>query len=154
MIDVVRDLLKSPLVANVLQAATQPQPQPQPQMQPQNVAISTAQPRPVTSPLPEPDMKSTYINMLLQKARQGSSPELYADYILDNVSEDIIRTHLINPGVLESIEKDYPEVANHREWFNALQSAIIEVLDGINTFENETEESAHVSEPVLSSPIT
>lgn len=126
--DVVRDVIKSPVVeslADLLKNKSATIAQPSTQRPMQN--------HPIVKPLEKVDemnmVKKQYINMLLNKAREDASPILYAEYIVDNAPEEIIREHFMGAGVLDTIIKDVPEVSKYKEWFVELQSALIAILD-------------------------
>jgi hypothetical protein len=131
MIDVLRDLIKSPLLANAMQppihTPRNAQPHTQPQPQPVKPAVHVN-----TQPAGDSEMniiKKQYINMLLQKAREDASPELYAEYILDNAPEQIIRENFLGEENLQGIVSLVPEVANYMPWFVQLQNALTEFLN-------------------------
>jgi hypothetical protein len=107
-------------------------------MQPQNRPVGNQQ------PMNQADaVRKQYINMLLQKAKQGASPELYAEYILDNAPEDVVRQNFTGVGVIDDIVRLVPEVGNHVNWFTELQSAIIQMLDGGDLQEEDDTESVN-----------
>jgi len=118
MVGVLSDFFKSPLLEHLLK------PKVEPTMQPQNRPVGNQQ------PMNQADaVRKQYINMLLQKAKQGASPELYAEYILDNAPEDVVRQNFTGVGVIDDIVRLVPEVGNYVNWFTELQRAIIQMLD-------------------------
>lgn len=139
MLDVLRDFLKSPLLETMAEqqrANAQVRPTPRPR---------TANPTPPqyessvkveTPAMPTEDqqmyqMKMNYINMLLRKAQQDSSPELYAEYILDNVPEEIVTEHFTGEGVIDEIIKMQPAASQYRHWFTQLRDALIDMMQPV-----------------------
>lgn len=139
-----RDLIKSPMTAQALQAmAAQAATQPQPVVPARPVAPRIAppvQPQPAPAPAPavaqptqgEPvnPMLKHYLGVLVKKAEEGADPALYADVALDNVPEETLR-FLIDrpPTAVDALIADHPPIANHREWFNGFVASIREALD-------------------------
>jgi hypothetical protein len=128
MVGVLSDFFKSPLLEHMLRPKVEP--------------IMQTQSRPVGNqqPINQADaVRKQYINMLLQKAKQGASPELYAEYILDNAPEDVVRENFIGPTVINDIMRLVPEVGNHVNWFTELQKAIMQMLDDTDLPADDTE---------------
>ena len=69
-----------------------------------------------------------YVGMLVERAERGSDPDLYADFVLDNVPENVIKEHLANENIIEELSKIDPRVAQHAEWFNSLRDSLVSAL--------------------------
>lgn len=151
MLGILRDLIKSPMLATAVAATVaQPQPQarpqPRPLTQPQPGAPAIAhQPPPApapsfageTAPPAAPQETQTnmnpifkhYLRMLVQKAASGADASLYADLVLDNLP-DAALDQLLNaqPSTVDYLISIEPNVAPHREWFQAMIDTIILAL--------------------------
>lgn len=120
-----REVLKSPLMAQAVQAAsTSPPalPRPNPQQKPTQPPTPAA---PATSPPPtegsQVNVFHHYYSILCQKAAEGADPTLYAELVLDNVDDDTLNTLLSKqPTPLDALIAEYPPAAAHRDWFAAL----------------------------------
>lgn len=66
-------------------------------------------------------------NALLERAKKGSDPELYADVLLDSIPNLVLL--LNNKPIGEVLIKYNPEIANHSEWFERLNAAIYNPYD-------------------------
>ena len=85
------------------------------------------------------------LDMLVAKAEKGSDPGLYADFILDNMPEDAIRTFLGDGDPFPRLVALNPHVAGHETWFRSLGVFLNESLApeppiGENTDADETRE--------------
>lgn len=72
------------------------------------------------------------IRTLLFAAQKNGDPETYADMALDFMSEDQyddVFRFLSSDGCIDAVIEYVPEVANHREWFEALRRSILASLD-------------------------
>lgn len=145
MTDVLRDAVKAlPMLANMGPNKLGPS-SPRPAFQPPTP--STPQFAPVNAPTNErhspptptaddevPDVNihdavvKQQIGLLVKKAEQDSDPALYADFIIDNVSEDIIKQYLLQDDLVNELGKIDPKVLQHREWFMELRDNIFQVL--------------------------
>lgn len=137
------DLLKSPLLAEAVKAQHAP-----PVRRANPVPASGAPAAPAPAPAPqgaapsvngsnsEDAMLKTYITALVAKARAGSDPTLYADYILDNVPEPLIRHVLSHADIVGYLATIDPGVQAYREWFEELRAALQEGLEGDSTPDN------------------
>lgn len=145
MLGILRDLIKSPMLAQAVaataaqaQAPAAPrivQPRPPGQPQPQPTAPQPAQSFASETPPPQPQpdamkaLMNQYLGMLVHHAAAGSDPLLYADLVLDNLDEGTLR-ELLNrqPTAVDALIADYPPIAQHREWFETLVKAIADAL--------------------------
>lgn len=154
LMGVVKDLLKSPLLAQAVQAATvgarpqASQPRPQPQAKPQQIP-QAVQPQPVppaASPIPgqvidnqsfasetqtpmNQQLMTMYLPLLCAKAAEGSDSSLYADLILDSVDADTLHALLAaQPSTVDVLIGYHAGVAAHREWFEEMISTVKEAL--------------------------
>lgn len=133
-----RDVLKSPIVAAAVQTAVQPQVPPQPARLP-NPAAATPQPAPVShakpaapqpTPQPENQVLSYYLGFLVGKAKIGSDPSLYAELVLDNIPDEQL-TPMLQRGdaLIDDLVAIHAPVAEHREWFFKLLAEINALLE-------------------------
>lgn len=74
-------------------------------------------------------MIKTQLNNLVNKASQNADPVLYADFIIDNVPEDQIRSFLGQPDSLDQLARIDPRVNQFLPWFTNLKMEIMTVLD-------------------------
>lgn len=139
-------VLKSPLMAQAVAAATTP-----PQA-PRLAAPTGGQPRPAApaapmqNPAPPTQPESSdmnllhyYYGMLCQKAADGADPVLYAELVLDNVPDETLQSLLTKqPTPLDALIADYPAAAPHREWFASLIDTLMAAM---------TEEEVQVGGP-------
>ena len=141
MLDVVRDFLHSPLLAQIaeqkrIEGIQGNESRSVRQLDNRHVqAQQTAETEQMSESQIVPtedqqllEMKHYYVNMLLQKAQQGSDPELYAEYILDNVPDHIVKEHFTGPDVIQELIVIQPLVSEQREWFEHLRKSLIEML--------------------------
>lgn len=129
-----RDVLKSPIVAAAVQSAAQTQAQPQPARLP-NPAAATPQPaqvshaKPVATPTEESQVLSYYLGMLVNKAKAGADPSLYADLVLDNVPDEQLLAWLKRgDNLIDDFIASNPAVAEHRDWFVSLIQSVHEAV--------------------------
>lgn len=142
LIGVLRDMVKSPMLAAAVQAAALPPPAP--------VSHAKPTPRPPPPPsLPRPPAPSAptnqpaimetpiepaaspagaiqqYMAVLTTKAAGGADPTLYAEMVLDNLDDETIIGLLgRQPNAVDALLLDYPPAAAHREWFEAMIATI------------------------------
>lgn len=132
-----RDVLKSPIVAAAVQSATQPASPQAPRLP--NPAVATSQPAQVShakpaapqpTPQPENQVLAYYLGFLVGKAKSGADASLYAELVLDNVP-DAQLTPMLQRGdaLIDDLIATHPPVAEHREWFVALLKEINELLE-------------------------
>lgn len=134
MMTLLRDVIKSPILAQAVAAAspsfltTQPK-----QMLQQPTSITPpaggfareTQPRAA----PPESMLVHYLAHLTRKAAEGGDPALYADLVLDNLDQDALISMLDRkPTAVDALIRDYPPVAQHREWFSSLVEIIRDAL--------------------------
>ena len=81
-------------------------------------------PAPAQSEGDSPMLKEMFfkkqLDMLISKAEKGSDAGLYADFILDNMPEDAIRTFLGDGDPFPRLVELNPNVAQHETWFRSL----------------------------------
>lgn len=132
-----RDVLRSPILATAVQSAAQQALLPAPQRPPQQPAptpnpVSHAKPpETVAAPQPKPEeaMLAYYLGFLCGKAQTGAEPSLYAELVLDNVPDEQLMP-MLNRGdqLIDDLIVIHPPVAQHREWFVGLLKEINELL--------------------------
>lgn len=72
------------------------------------------------------------LEILLPMAREGASPEVWADVVVDRVPgivEEVERAHTMfgsTEGVVESLVQFQPRVTNHQGWFGIVIKRILE----------------------------
>jgi len=86
------------------------------------------QPAPPEGNNPMNPALSHYVNMLVALAKENRDPYLYADLIVDQVSEDEIRGFINDPDLIGTLAKINPEAMNYRPWIDELKKGIIEIL--------------------------
>lgn len=149
LLGVVRDLLKSPLLAQAV-AAQQAQPVVPRVVRPAAVTPAVTPPAqpaasvpPVTSPsgltalkekqdMTPPDKYAAlklYASFILQKARAEADPALYADLVLDNAPDDLLNEIRSNPKILDEVCANVPDLIPARAWMAELVEIIREALD-------------------------
>jgi len=69
-----------------------------------------------------------YVAMLVEKALEGSDPALYADLILDNVPEAMIRS-VLSGGIVAVLGAVDARVKDQAEWFEQLGVVLSEALE-------------------------
>lgn len=131
-----RDVLKSPIVAAAVQSAVQQTPQqprlpnPHPNAPIPQPAVSHAKPsEPQPTPQPEKQVLAYYLGFLVGKAKAGADASLYAELVLDNVP-DAQLTPMLQRGdaLIDDLIAIHPPVAEHREWFVTLLNEVNELL--------------------------
>lgn len=70
-----------------------------------------------------------YVGFLVERAKEGSDPMLYADLILDVVPEAMIRPLLGDGDPVARLAVIDPRVQQHAQWFRELGAALMEVLN-------------------------
>lgn len=148
LLDVLNNIIKSPIVEHAM-ASYGALPAPtavnaavqklQPPAQPKTAPSAPTNTGAETVKVPDMVIKQ-YINMLVQRAERGSDPELYADFVLDNAPENVIREHLANETIIEDLSKLDPRVAQHKEWFTSLRDSLLAALtegEGEDTIIND-----------------
>lgn len=114
------DVLGEPL-AQLMQTAAIAQPHAQAPGAPR--LAPTSQPQPKVNPMQQ------YLDFLVKKAAAGSDPVLYADLVLDNVSEAMVRRFLAVPDPVAQLAQFDSRVSLHAEWFRDLGRACLEALN-------------------------
>jgi len=156
-----RDVLRSPIVAAAVQSAIPAQqprpPQPaQPALPQPSAPVSHAKPAETPQPQPRDDNKvlAYYLGFLVGKAQGGADASLYAELVLDNVPDQQL-TPLLARGdqLIDHLIEIHPPVAQHREWFVKLVQEINDLLEpepeGAGTFESVGEAHAVDATPVV-----
>lgn len=139
-----RDVLRSPIVASAVQAAMQPGAQAPRPAQPQLLGPQQAAPQQPTQPADQVShakpadipqeaqtkMLAYYLGFLVGKARLGADASLYAELVLDNVPDAQLTPMLARgDGLIDYLIEVHPPVAEHREWFATLMREINELLE-------------------------
>jgi len=70
-------------------------------------------------------MLTMQVNNLVNQAAAGKDPALYADLIIDNMSEAQIREFLGQPDLKAFLVSINPNVSNYWPWFEKLQSEVM-----------------------------
>jgi len=70
-------------------------------------------------------MLTMQVNNLVNQAAAGKDPALYADLIIDNMSEAQIREFLGRPDLKALLVSINPNVSNYWPWFEKLQSEVM-----------------------------
>ena len=156
LMDIAKELIKSPLLGSLAQAVNNPPQLPRPpagmsipiQQKPlaQKIPLNTAnqqernpdfKPQPPTQGenMTNPVIKH-YLNMLIQKAENDSDPVLYAEFILDNAPQSMVEENIMREDLIEYASSIDPRVKQHEKWFTELRDHIVSVL----TLPDETEE--------------
>lgn len=131
-----RDVLRSPILATAVQAAAQPTPPTRP-AQPAlpNPAQPVSHAKPAAEPQPQPQPESAqvlsyYLGILVGKAQGGADPSLYAELVLDNVPDNqLIPMLQRGDQLIEDFIKLHPPVAQHRDWFVKLIAEVNDLLE-------------------------
>jgi hypothetical protein len=135
MLSILREFIKSPMLAQAVSVAAQPPAAPvrpalarPPQAPPvQQPAQSFASATPAAPPMNM--LLTQYLGMLVKKAEEGSDPVLYADLVLDSLDEETLRALLVRPpSAVDALIADFAPVAQHRDWFQQLIDAIVAAL--------------------------
>jgi len=141
-----RDVLKSPIVAAAVQTAVQPQVPPPARLPnpaaatPQPAQVSHAKPAaPQPTPQPETQVLAYYLGFLVNKAKIGADPSLYAELVLDNVPDEQL-TPMLQRGdaLIDDLVAIHAPVADHREWFIKLLAEINDLLAPSDDAGNES----------------
>lgn len=165
--DILRDVIKSPLVEKVLESvaagvpATQPMitrqpgigeapqpivsPQQPPQQPPQQEPPTNGEPIHQQSPTPESDPRLIAmvhnIRYLATKAAANADVELYADWVLDNVPRDLLAQMIEDPQALTTLSNAVPEARPYMGWFGQLLTL---VNDALTEDASEVQDMGHV----------
>lgn len=138
LMDLAKELIKSPLLGSLAQAATTTAALPRTAQ----IGAKPALPRPTpetpsptvatapTGDIMQPHILKHYLNLLVQKAEKDSDPVLYAEFILDSVPQNIIEKNILREDLIEYASTIDPRVKQHSEWFMELRNHIHAVLTG------------------------
>jgi hypothetical protein len=142
-----RDVLRSPIVAAAVQNSMSPPPPPEPRPAPPAPQISQAKttptPPPSSQPSAENNMIAYYLGFLVSKAQADADPELYAEMVLDNLTdEQLIPMLNRGPALIDDFIAAVPAVANHRPWFESLIAAVTNALKVDDTSDAEKDDNA------------
>jgi hypothetical protein len=77
------------------------------------------------------------LNFLLRQAVANKDPELYAELLLDQAGEERVLAFVANDNAIDQLIELNGEVANHRQWFEALRASILELTAPEPAGENE-----------------
>lgn len=136
MMDIIRDLLQSPLIAKLAEGQTaQPALQLPPRLPrrnippvpPQGSGKDTAAPvgpgssqGPINPAEKQMEIMRARTLYLLDKANHGSSFETYSEWIFDNWEPALIRGFLAEPNPLLVLQSLAPEITPQLQWFTKL----------------------------------
>ena len=135
-LDVVKEALKSPLLLSAANQVTNMIPAPRP-IAPNPASLtnkSVSIPNQSEQIKEVPKMNNVIvhnINMLVSKAEKGADPILYAEFIMDNVPEEIINQYIVQDDLIAQLSKINPKVSDYKEWFLELRDHIQGVLTGV-----------------------
>lgn len=140
LMGLVQTAMKSPILAAAVQGAMQqqqalqrqalppppPPPSPvSPPAPPASFASETSDPKPPQ----DASMIAFYLKLLCNKAAAQSDPILYAEMVLDNLDDDQLTALLdMKPTPIDALAQIVPDVAQHREWFDQLLTAVRDAL--------------------------
>ena len=161
LMDIAKELIKSPLLGQLAHAATTTQQLP-PNMRLAKPAAVALTDNPVKEPVrstPNPQapkgdnvnnpVLKHYLNMLIQKAEKDSDPVLYAEFILDNVPQSMVEENIMREDLIEYLSSIDSRVSSHKEWFMELSDHIISVLTSPDELE---EDEGTIDNPGESTP--
>jgi hypothetical protein len=159
LLDVLNNIIKSPIVEKAIESYSVVPQLPRAQAQeklpsPVSIVKPSQDKQPITSPekgdqtvkVPDAFIKQ-YVNMLVERAMRGSDPDLYADFVLDNVPENIIREHLANETIIEDLSKLDPRVLQHKEWFVSLRDSLLNALTDDSSDDDTNEDATVIPTP-------
>ena len=70
-----------------------------------------------------------YLDFLVKKAASGSNPDLYAELVLDNMPEALVRQFLADGDPVAKLARFDKRVSLHEQWFRDLGKAVTEALN-------------------------
>jgi len=126
-----------------------PQPHSRPQVQPQAQEQPAHQEHPQSDVPVGPEALAGYLTQLVDKARKGSDPLLYADVILDNVDTEVIKPYIQNDMLLDQLCMMSKEIEENKDWFREL---ILGIKEGIEQIENNDVSSIDVPQQTENAP--
>jgi hypothetical protein len=144
MIDLISDLLQSPLVAKLAESSTSlpalnlpPRLAHNPSLLKVGEAIAKDTISPANKTEVNPAMEQmkilrTRLLYLLDKAVHGSSAETYAEWIFDNWEPQLINDFLSRPEPLKDLQIIAPEITSQLQWF-------IKLIDELRELVNDTD---------------
>lgn len=143
LMDVVRELVKSPVIENVLgnMAAARGMVLPAPQQPPPAAAparlMLPANPTPVMpvsgpnhQAMPQGDVNNfvaQQLNTLVALAAAGTDPALLAETVYDNLPDATLEYIVTSQNILAELAQIDPRVGNHKIWFQHLLAAIKQI---------------------------
>lgn len=146
IMDLLRDLVKSPIVEKMLDGAVAAQMQqatatiPRPVIAPPSNIQAQEAPEPVKQEETQMNMLTMQLKMLVAKAKAGADVDLYADLIADNMPEETLFTLLNDTDIITKMNAINSEVESVRPWFERL----IVSLKSLTMPEPEGETGEHV----------
>jgi len=81
-------------------------------------------------------MLKQQLGFLVQNAAAGKNPELYAELLLDQLGEKVVLDFVAKPDALEKLVAINPAVEQHKQWFEALRAAILELTSDAGDTDN------------------
>ncbi|MDE2019668.1 MAG: hypothetical protein KGJ13_04985 [Patescibacteria group bacterium] len=139
MAGILRDVLNSPVIQKIADAAGQAPPVTQQlNLPPRLPQVTPAAPEPQNFQAPqqpnqtaEPEQNSVVgaIQYLVAKAKSGADSGLYAEWIADNWPPELIQSFLSEPDIAGTLAGFVPEVTNYRSWFESLIDEMKSIME-------------------------
>jgi len=146
MLDVVRDLLKSPILGEAIKLGASSQQGPQrPRQEPQHprqsppatMLTAPSQPTPAHTPKQEDPpvlnisqyLIRAQIDMLINAAKRGDPPDLVAQQVLDNAPDSVLENYIFVDNAIERLAEIHQGILPHRNWFENVQGHIFALYE-------------------------
>lgn len=164
LMGVVRDLIKSPILAQAVQAATPAQP-PETTAMPRPAAPQVLHAKVATPPAPPPTAEAPgnevfgpmrpalakYLPLLCAKSAAESPSGLYAGLVVDSVPPEVLVPVLnskTSAEIVNFLASVHPPVAQHGPWFVSLVDEMRMLYEDDDATDPESEDPpGHVGEP-------
>lgn len=146
LMGVVKEMLRSPLLATAIQATAAqaqaqaaPAPRAAPQLPQRPKPPAATPPKPAAAVAPSPTesfagetvdpLLKMYVGVLVNKAAAQADTGMYADLILDNLNEDQLNQLLdAQPSPVDWIATINSDVLNYRPWFETLIAEVASAM--------------------------
>lgn len=169
MMGVLKDLIRSPMMAQAVAATMQPQVQRNPTVRPgappggggaapapalaapqQSFARETSsQPATDDPAMLQQAMLKHYLGILCAKAATDADPVLYADVVLDNMPDEMLEKLMAEqPTPVDALIRLHPDVAQYRDWFALLVGTVAEAYNAPPEGEEGTDDASQHAAPV------
>lgn len=123
-----RSVLESPLMQKLVENfPQQPQPAAPPAPAQQIPPPAAAVPGSGAAAGPSAVSIDGALNYLLGRAEAGSDPRLYAEWLYDNVSLQVLSTLLAQANLVEQLASGNARIAARREWFTTLIESVRQI---------------------------